>query len=412
MYDFWIYDGPDRIGLLEHWTSVQWLEQYADGGEAKIVALTTPANVEMLTGDRRIYNPDTGTAARILQQTISDDGKTPTITLRCSVGAAVLSERVVMGTVNVTNAADGMQTLVSRNLRGLDIQVDSSVPALSTALGTLDDDGTLWVDPLPVLDDNGVLQLQDAILDDNGVLRLAGAKDMDTQISWGTVLDGCKTLAAASGLGFGCSFDPRTATETFSVRQGTDRTAGEAYNGYLGDDIANISDLELVRGVANHKNVAVVCGQGEGDGRVCVVVGSGDGAARRELYVDARDLDQTYQVADATGETDADGNPVYTYTTASYTAEEYQAMLAARGLEKLAEHGATLTLTATAADGSPLTYGKDYALGDVLPVKLVRYGILAAARVTGVKLIYEAGGRQVLPVLQNLQVAQAAAYNA
>ena len=32
MYDFWIYDGPDRIGLLEHWTSVQWLEQYADGG--------------------------------------------------------------------------------------------------------------------------------------------------------------------------------------------------------------------------------------------------------------------------------------------------------------------------------------------------------------------------------------------
>lgn len=366
MSEFWVYDGADRIGVLEHWTSVQWLEPYADGGEAKIVALATPENVALLAEGRRVYNPETGTAARILQQSIADDGKKPTLTLRCGVGASVLAERVVMGTEIISNAEEGMYALVAHNLRGLPM---ATAPAAGYA------------------------------------------EVLDTQVSWGSVLDGEKALAAASGLGFSCGFDPRTGAETFRVLRGTDRTAGNAYNGYLGDDIANLSDVQLVRGVADYKNVAVVCGQGDGDARTAVVVGGGEGDARRELYVDARDLAQTYQVAEDTGETDPDGNPVYSYSTARYTDAEYQAMLAARGLEKLAEHGVTMTLTATAADGAPLRYGTDYDLGDILPIKLVQYGVRAAARVTGVKLIYEAGGRQVLPVLQNLRVDQAAAHN-
>ena len=71
-----------------------------------------------------------------------------------------------------------------------------------------------------------------------------------------------------------------------------------------------------------------------------------------------------------------------------------------------------ITLEDTAQDGSTLTYGKDYGLGDILPIKLTRYGLLAAARVTGVKIVYEAKGRQVLPQLADFQVtAQAAALN-
>lgn len=363
MYEFWIYDGADRVGLLERWTSVQWLEQYADAGEAKITALATPENAALLAEGRRIYNPDTGTAARILRQTIEDDGAAPTLTLRCAMGAAALDGRVVMGTEIVAEAEAGMLALAAHNLRGLSLAV---APAAGFAL------------------------------------------PLDTQVSWGSVLEGEKTLAAASGLGFGCTFDPAAGAETFRVLRGTDRTAGDAYNGYLGDDIANLSDLKLDRGTDNYRNVAVVCGQGEGAARRVVVVGSGEGDARRELYVDARDLSAEYQTAAETGEIGPDGSPVYGYTAAAYTDEEYAALLAARGLEKLAEHGTTLTLSAQAADGSPLTYGKDYRLGDILPVKLTRYGVLAAARVTGVKLIYEAGGRQVLPVLQNLKVEQAA----
>lgn len=367
MSEFYVYDGAARVGILEHWSSVQWLEQYASGGEAKIVAMATPENVALLAVGRALYNPETGTAAHILSQQIDDKGTSPTITLRGAVGAARLDQRVVMGTVAVKDAETGMRAMVSQNLRGLPIQ-------LAAPAGT-------------------------------GVT-------LDTQVSWGSVLEGLETLASASGLGFGCTFNPETGTETFAVYAGRDRTQGEGYNGYFGDDISNISDLKLVRGVNDHYNVAVVCGQGEGAARVVVLVGSGEGTARRELYVDAKDIAAEYQTATDTGRKDEAGNPIYEYATVQYTEAEYKALLTARGLQKLAEHGATLTLDATAQDGSTLTYGKDYGLGDILPIKLTRYGLLAAARVTGVKIVYEAKGRQVLPQLADFQVtAQAAALN-
>lgn len=57
MSEFYVYDGAARVGILEHWSSVQWLEQYASGGEAKIVAMATPQNVALLAVGRALYNP-------------------------------------------------------------------------------------------------------------------------------------------------------------------------------------------------------------------------------------------------------------------------------------------------------------------------------------------------------------------
>ena len=91
MSEFYVYDGAARVGILEHWSSVQWLEQYASGGEAKIVAMATPQNVALLAVGRALYNPETGTAAHILSQQIDDKGTSPTITLRGAVGAARLA---------------------------------------------------------------------------------------------------------------------------------------------------------------------------------------------------------------------------------------------------------------------------------------------------------------------------------
>lgn len=364
MSDFFVYDGPARVGVLEHWSSVQWLEHYAAGGEAKVVCLATAANAALLTAGRILYNPDTGTAMHIVQQELQDDGRSATLTLRCTDGPARLAARVAMGTAKVQDAEAGMLALVQSNLRGL----------------------SMAVDPASGLD-----------------------AAVDTQVSWGSVLEGCEALAELSGLGFGCRFDPYTGTETFFARRGTDRTAGDGYNGYLGDDIANLSDVCLTRGTAEQYTAAVVCGEGEGADRAVVTVGSGEGDERRELYVDARDLTRTGQTAADTGEVDGDGNPIYEYTTVTYTDEEYTALLAARGLAKLAESGTALTMTAEAVDGGTLTYGTDYGLGDILPIKLTKYGVLAAARVAGVKLVYEAGGRKVYPVLDDFKVQAAAA---
>ncbi len=61
----------------------------------------------------------------------------------------------------------------------------------------------------------------------------------------------------------------------------------------------------------------------------------------------------------------------YTYTDATYTEEEYAAVLQARGLEKLAECLQTLEVDATIGQGL-MQYGRDYTLGDIIPLKLTR----------------------------------------
>ncbi len=132
------------------------------------------------------------------------------------------------------------------------------------------------------------------------------------------------------------------------VYEGVDRTQGAGYNGYFGDDIDNISSLKIVRGSDGWKNYAIIGGQGEGVNRKIVTasLGAYTGDDLRELWVDAKDIGTTYQIAAP------DGSGGYTYTEATYTDEEYAAVLQARGLEKLAEENLqTLEVDASIGQG-------------------------------------------------------------
>ena len=153
--------------------------------------------------------------------------------------------------------------------------------------------------------------------------------------------------------------------------------------------------------------MAVVGGQDQGADRkvVTVALGSWAGDDRRELWVDAKDISTSYQVATPTGEVDEDGNPEYSYTKHTYTDAEYEALLRVRGLEKLAEKIKKLEVTADARQDL-MYYGEDYFLGDVLPLKLTRYGLRLAARLTGVRTIYEASGRNVVLQLGDISILQ------
>ena len=231
----------------------------------------------------------------------------------------------------------------------------------------------------------------------------------DSQTSWGSVLESLEELAEAHGLGFRETFDPATGVEMFCVYQGTDRSSegSDAFVGYLGDDIGNLADIRIVDSDVNWKNVAVVGGQDQGADRkvVTVALGSWAGDERRELWVDAKDISTSYQVATPTGEVDEDGNPEYSYTKHTYTDAEYEALLRVRGLEKLAEKIKKLEVTADAGQDL-MYYGEDYFLGDVLPLKLTRYGLRLAARLTGVRTIYEASGRNVVLQLGDISILQ------
>lgn len=92
------------------------------------------------------------------------------------------------------------------------------------------------------------------------------------------------------------------------------------------------------------------------------------GLSRRELYIDARDLQSQQQ----------DGQ--------SLTPEQYAGVLTTRGLEKLAENQLVRSFTARVrTQDATYQYGKDFFLGDKITVTDERLGITVDARVMAVQ---------------------------
>ncbi len=277
--------------------------------------------------------------------------------MRAMLSAARWADRVVMATEQVHNAEAGMLSLTTKHRRGL--------PGITGAA--------------------------------KGI-----AVSLDTQITWGSVLDAEITLATASGLGFREVFAPDTGTEAFEVYEGVDRTQGAGYNGYFGDDIDNISSLKIVRGsdgwkkLCDHRRARRGREPKDCDGEPRRVY-------RRRICGNCgwmpRTIGTTYQIAAP------DGSGGYTYTEATYTDEEYAAVLQARGLEKLAENLQTAGSRCVHRPGIdgvwPRLRARRYRAPQTHP-----YGLRLSARISAVRTIYESTGKQVTAVLSDFNLTK------
>lgn len=329
-------DSRERIGEVRSVSSLQWLEQYRDAGELKLVCGATENNIRLLTCGARLINADRPHLVAVVD-TIEqiDDNKGSKLTVRAEFSVGAWEWRIVMYTEIVTNAEEGMLRIATNNRRGLDCDI---APAQGFA---------------------------DAV---------------DTQVSWGSVLNALCTLATTSTLGFYSRADAELH-ETLTVYQGVDRTvAGSAdYIGYLSLDARTLAKITTKVSDYDYRNVAIVCGQGEEGARRMVRVDLSDGAAAREMYIDARDIGDTYTQQNADGTT----------TTKTRTPAEQDAALTARGAEKLAEQCRSITVKADLQQTSIL-FGRDYDLGDVLPLVLdYPDRRVVPARIITVKIIYE-----------------------
>ena len=90
----------------------------------------------------------------------------------------------------------------------------------------------------------------------------------------------------------------------------------------------------------------------------------------------------------------------YEATSNLDTETEYQTAVQNYARAALANHLGTRQLKCTAAD-SQMIYGQDYALGDIVPVRVEEIGLEATARVASIKIIYESTGRSLCPVFDN-----------
>ncbi len=169
-------------------------------------------------------------------------------------------------------------------------------------------------------------------------------------------------------------YDFLTNDLLFEAWEGVDRRDSQEENSWaiFSNSFYNIRNVVYNRNSSSYKNFAYVAGAEEGSDRVIVTVDKRQpGEERKEIWVDARDLQQK----------DADGNAI--------TLDTYKQQLAQRGLEKLAEYRKVETVNSGIDSQANLVYKKDFDLGDLCTYINTEVVIETDKRITEIMETYE-----------------------
>lgn len=231
-----------RLGRIEVWVSLYWDEPYNTEGEFTLEVRPTEENLALLREGRWLRRSDSDVPMRICHR--SNENQDANLVVTGFPGTWIFTKRVSTAIVKNTNAEAAMRKLVE------DMQ------------------------PWPKL------ELGDAVGFDT---------TYTAQTSGGSVLDYLMTLGAACDLGFRVRLSGKNAAKKllFEVY----RPTADPNNRYS-TKWGNLTGASWAFGDGDYANVAIVQGAGEGEHRATVTVGLTDttGADRRELYVDARDV--------------------------------------------------------------------------------------------------------------------------
>lgn len=195
------------------------------------------------------------------------------------------------------------------------------------------------------------------------------------QITGDNLLDKIYELCKEDELSISLDFDFEAKKSTFNVWKGLDRRDTQNINSWaiFSNNFENLTDDSYSFDKTKHKNFAYVYGEGESDKRFLVEVDNTNGSERKELYVDARDLQKDESMSES----------------------EYIEMLKARGFEKLEECNLVETSTFTVNPLSNLKYKTDFDLGDYAIYRNDELGILLENRIVEVSESFEDGNNKI-----------------
>lgn len=211
---------------------------------------------------------------------------------------------------------------------------------------------------------------------------------IDKQHSGTEVYEAVVELCKLNGLGFKLVLTNDNMFE-FQLYAGKDRSYDQFQNPYVifSPHFDNLISSDYLETNGNEKNVTLVAGEDEnlGTGRRSVVIGDASGIDRRELYVDARDIQSEIY--------DEDGNED------RLSDKEYEALLIARGEEKMLDYKPEVVFTGEAETQRSFQYGKDFFMGDIVQVE-DGYGHANRARVIEFIFSQNESGIQTYPTFE------------
>lgn len=332
----------DNIGEVNQCESLIWPDKFNGFGTFELWAPITEENSQYFKKGNILWcGGDNAAVVEIVKSEIDEIG-TKTYNVKGRTLEMLLTTRIIWGTYNAVNkdASTAMYEIVNQNCVNPS-NANRKIPYLKLA--------------------------ED--------LKFGGK--ITYQKTGGEVYDSLSTIASTHDLGFSVLFKPKTKELIFEVVEGVDRTVEQNTN----DPVEFSTELEDLLSSSYYtndqdvKNVAFVQGEGSGSSRKSVTSGEADskGFGRRELYVDARDLQSTS--VDENGEEQ------------NLSPTEYTQVLTQRGDDKLSECKTTETFEAQIRVFGDVQYefGVDYKKGDKVTVRDEQLNVVVSARITEVQ---------------------------
>lgn len=203
---------------------------------------------------------------------------------------------------------------------------------------------------------------------------------LDLQITGANLSDKLYDIGNTVGISHRVRFNYLSNELLFEVWQGKDRRDSQEINSWaiFSNSFYNVRTVVYNRNTCNYKNFAYVAGAGEGAERIVVEVDLREAEEeRREIYVDARDLQLQ----------DENENEI--------PMETYLAQLVQRGKEKLAEYRKVETVNSDVDYLANLVYKTDYDLGDYCTYINTEIGIATDRRITEIMETFEEGAMKL-----------------
>ena len=339
--ELYIFNSDRELaGIVESFEYLRWTRRYSQCGSFELKAIATPENTALLQEGNFIWKNDDEEAGIIEHLELSQTEK-EIITASGRFATSFLSRRIVWQTEKLSGDLSAcVEQLLNNNL----------------------------ISPAETARQIGGITFSSPNL---GV-------SVSSQISYKNLMDAVTELCGASEIGVKTVFTPATHIFTVTLYRGAVSQA------VFSKEYENLTEQSYTESASDYANTALIGGEGEGTGRTFATISSGSGETRREIFVDAKDL----QSADF--------------------GTDYTNALIFRGQSKLSEQAIRYSFDTSVNPHGNLTYKTDFDLGQTVQVISKAWGVSMTTRITEVEETYDADGLSISVVFgkAELTIAQ------
>ncbi|MCL2052077.1 MAG: siphovirus ReqiPepy6 Gp37-like family protein [Lachnospiraceae bacterium] len=333
--ELFIYDQQmDRLGTIDNFSSLTWTRKYYECGEMELHCPVTEENIRLLKPGNLVTKQDRKEAAVIRgDQIIEESRESNAIIIKGYFLPIYLNDRLTGPMVNFNGTAEeALRFMLKR------------------------------VSPIPMMD------IAEPIGD---------AAKIRFQATYKSLLAVMSKICRAAELGMKVTADFRKKKMTFESYKGVDRSFSQNINPRVifSEAYENLNNARYTYSDHGLVTKVVVGGAGEGEERVFVSVGGGEGFGLIEKFYDARNI-----------------------SNENMEEIQYIEELKAAGLEYLSKHSAIENFETEVSPDKNFVYRKDYDLGDVVTIKKEKWGKATYdLRITEICEVYEGSGMFIVP---------------